>query len=117
MRPKMNIFKKILSWFKPVRVNDGAIRFFISVYSWNNEKNFVSYITDVKAHFKRPCYLTITITSHRPGVLIGKKGETVYGLQEYLSDALDGVCVEIDVKESEMFKPNKIQVKHDQTKF
>lgn len=56
-------------------------------------------ITDIKYKFTNQS-TTLIVTLQRPGLLIGKHGTTIDGLQKYLSN---GKQVNIEIKESKLW--------------
>ena len=58
-------------------------------------------ITDVKVT-KRGSYITVHITTHLPGILIGKAGKNIEELRNWFGDFTNSE-VRINIIESEMF--------------
>lgn len=85
-------------------------------FSFETGANFIIHITDVELYYQEPHYFLVKVRTHRPGLLIGKKGHQLEQLKDYLSDHLDGV-VEFDITEEDMFEIKNTSFKHDQKKF
>ena len=91
--------KKFEKIFKPVNREPylRAIRLYFNDYTYN----VLHTITDVEVS-KTKKETTITITTHRPGLVIGRMGKTIDGLQKYISKQT-GENIEILLIESRLW--------------
>jgi len=65
--------------------------------------NIPTTITDLKITSITPTEITLQITTHRPGLIIGKAGKDINELSEYLNRMMDKKVI-IDLKESDLWK-------------
>lgn len=84
-------------------ITSRKIRRLILQFFQNNKINrFVLGITDIKTKINKK-RITIIITLERPGLLIGKGGETIDSLQNYLNRILNR-DVKFLIKESKLWE-------------
>lgn len=65
-------------------------------------------ITNLKFDFSGK-NMYIIIVSERPGLLIGKGGETIIALTNYMNKQFDNYTVHIDLKESKLWEKTPIK--------
>src|SRR4051812_47127839 len=77
----------------------------LSTYPYINDTSseYLYNICSVKAFQIEDNKVLVEIETHRPGILIGKKGENINGIKEYMSEK-SGNEIEIFIKESELFQ-------------
>ena len=95
----------LLFWITVSRgeVDSKLFRKYVSLYFYEEyNSEIISCFTDVKI-FEEKTKFTLQITTHRPGILIGKGGRTIDALKEYLNKGQFPKPVQIDIKESKMW--------------
>jgi len=75
----------------------------IANYFYNEDSSgIISHFTDLKVTETKDKFI-VHITTHRPGILIGKGGRTIDSLIEWLNGEGFIKPIEIDLKESKMW--------------
>lgn len=96
-------FKLFWETLSTNEIDSKLFRRSLSAYFIYNESFSISIcFTEVKVFETKDKY-TIQITTHRPGILIGKGGQTIDDLIKWLNEDGFNKLVEIDLKESKMW--------------
>lgn len=100
-------FKKAVAlfWetFTSNEVDSRLIRRDISSYFYGEyDQSVISFFTNIRV-LEYNHKFVVEITTHRPGLLIGKGGKTVDALKEFLNKGDLPKKIEIDIKESKMW--------------
>lgn len=72
------------------KINSSKVRRNILLYAtYTNPTNkyFIDSMTNIKVYKKRRMYL-IYLESHYPGIVIGKEGKYIFGLEKFLKQEL-----------------------------
>jgi ribosomal protein S3 len=71
-----------------IRVKSKVIRRVMYHYFMYKNWNYVDTITQVKVYLTLRGHYLVKVTSHKPGVFIGKAGIFINGLEEHLTKEL-----------------------------
>jgi len=104
----MNNFKKVLFlilrlFLKKEIICNKEVRKHIRGYFYYHEWSYEHTITKIET-FETSKGLVIVIESHRPGLLIGRAGSFIDGLNIWLTDKLNRTDIELDVKECKLWQ-------------
>jgi len=97
--------KKVKKFFKNIfriRINSNFVKRSMIFYFQQNNWKYQDTITDIKVYrtFKT---LYITVTSHHPGIFIGKGGLFINGLEQFMLSDTPFEKVKIDVLECKLW--------------
>jgi len=95
-----HIYKEEMKFI--TEVNDVKYRREIYQYFRWKEWGYETTITSVRV-FKDEKQTTIEIETHRPGILIGKAGHFINGLEEHLAEEFKEENIKIDLRECKMW--------------
>lgn len=89
--------------FSNKEIDSRIFRRQISYYFYEDfNYDIISNITEVKV-FEEKSKFILKITTHRPGILIGRGGSTIDALKNWLNNGEFSKPVEIDIQESKMW--------------
>lgn len=84
-----------------VLVDSKKIKRVMMAYFHHHKWDYYHTITDVEL-YRDGWKIKLIITTHRPGILIGRSGKFIDGLKEWIDIELDH-SVEIEIKESKLW--------------
>lgn len=97
------MFISLLEFFKfNSKIDNVEVRRILRYYFHECDWPYQTTITKVET-FKTSKGLLIEIETHRPGLLIGKGGEFIDGLEKYLKKALHRTDITINLIESKLW--------------
>lgn len=89
--------------FSSKEIDSRIFRRQISYYFYEDfNYDIISTITEVKV-FEEKSKFILKITTHRPGILIGRGGKTIDALRNWLNNGEFSKPVEIDLQESKLW--------------
>lgn len=103
---KFRLGRAILHFWIQISSNEidsKMFRRYISLYFYEDYNyEVITHFTDVRV-LEEKFKFVVEITTHRPGILIGRQGSTVDGLKEWLNRGEFTKPVEVSIKESKMW--------------
>ena len=87
---------------KGLLINNKKIKRTIQMFYYNSQHDMTSTITDVK-FFQFKYNYEVEITTHRPGLMIGKAGRYIDELKEYINDGFFDMPVKIKLEECKIW--------------
>ena len=94
--------RKILIENKIVEIDSKSYRREINAYFSYHDWGYGTSITDITVS-KSKNKTIVKITTHWPGLLIGKAGVFINGLSDWLTEAFKKETIKIEIKECELW--------------